>query len=226
MPQNAHATRSDWVEERLRLAILQGELEPGQRLHANDLAERWDVSATPLREAFQRLASNGLVEMLPQRGARVAELSIGEATQIYELRILLEPLCLRQSLDASDDDHRRAISAAFEAFRTAPTLEEGLDAHSGFHATLLERCPSPWLLRFTTQLSDASRLFQVASVGGRTVQRHRTAEHRALRDAAVRGDVERCVELQEEHLRRTMALIGVDERASSRRRGSTTDPDR
>ena len=56
MPQNVPATRSDWAEERLRAAILVGELEPGQRLHANDLADRWDVSATPLREAFQRLA--------------------------------------------------------------------------------------------------------------------------------------------------------------------------
>src|SRR5690242_19785121 len=109
MPQNAPATRSDWVEERLRAAILQGELEPGQRLHANDLADRWDVSATPLREAFQRLASDGLVEMLPQRGARVTDVSIEEAGQIYELRLLLEPLCLRRSLEASDDDHRAEI---------------------------------------------------------------------------------------------------------------------
>ena len=208
MAQDAPATRSAWVEERLRLAILQGELEPGQRLHANDLAERWDVSATPLREAFQRLASDGLVEMLPQRGARVTDVSVDEATQIYELRIVLEPLCLRQSLDVSDDEHREEIAAAFDVFRSASTMEEGVEAHAAFHAALLSRCPSSWLLRFTTQLSAASRLFQVASLGGRPARRHPKAEHRAIRDAALRGDVERCVALQEEHLRRTYALIG------------------
>src|SRR5262245_36826481 len=107
MPSSPPTTRSDWVEERLRGAILRGELEPGQRLHANGLAERWAVSATPLREAFQRLASDGLVQVLPQRGARVADLSVEDAAEIYELRLLLEPVCLRQSLERADDEHRR-----------------------------------------------------------------------------------------------------------------------
>jgi DNA-binding GntR family transcriptional regulator len=207
MVQHAPATRSDWVEERLRVAILQGELEAGQRLHANDLAQRLDVSATPLREAFQRLASDGLVEMLPQRGARVADLSTDEAAQIYELRLLLEPRCLRQSLEASDEAHRVEIKAAFDAFRAARTLALGIETHAQFHAALLSRCPSPWLLRFTTQLADASRLYQVASVSGRPARRHPKAEHRELCDAAVRGDIEGCVTLQEAHLARTLELI-------------------
>ena len=208
MQRDAPATRSDWVEERLRLAILRGELEPGQRLHANQLAERWDVSATPLREAFQRLASDGLVSMSPQRGARVTSPSLDEATEIYELRILLEPRCLRRSLEASDDEHRNEIRAAFEIFRAAPTIDEGIEAHARFHAALLSRCPSAWLLRFVTQLADASRLFQLASVGDRPPRRHPKAEHRALCSAAVRGDVDGCVMLQEEHLQRTLDLIG------------------
>ena len=145
--------------------------------------------------------------MLPQRGARVTDVSVGEAAQIYELRLLLEPLCLRQSLLASDEVHRAEIKAAFEVFRSAPTLELGIEAHAQFHTALLSRCPSPWLLRFTAQLSDASRLFQVASVGGRPARRHPKAEHRAICDAAIHGDVDRCVELQEDHLRRTLTLI-------------------
>ena len=189
------------------MAILEGELEPGQRLHANQLAHRWDVSATPLREAFQRLAADGLVEMLPQRGARVTELSVQDATEIYELRLILEPLCLRQSLELSDDEHRRDIQQAFKTFRAASTLAARVEAHAQFHRVLLARCPSSWLLRFTDQLADASRLYQVASAAGRPARRHPTAEHRALRDAAVGGDIERCVALQEAHLRRTLELI-------------------
>jgi GntR family transcriptional regulator, carbon starvation induced regulator len=209
MQPTAPSTRSEWVQERLRNAILQGELEPGQRLQANDLAQRWDVSPTPLREAFQRLAADGLVSVAPQRGARVASPSLDEAAELYELRILLEPLCLRQSLEASDDDHRSEITAAFKAFRAASTVEEGVEAHSQFHSTLLNRCPSTWLLRFATQLSESSRLFQIASVGDRPTRRHPKAEHRALCEAAVRGDVDRCVALQVEHLQRTLDLIGV-----------------
>ncbi len=207
MPQTAPATRSDWVEERLRDAILEGQLEPGQRLHANQLAQRWNVSPTPLREAFQRLAADGLVEMLPQRGARVAEMSVEDAAEIYELRLLLEPLCLRQSLERADDEHRREIDEAFEAFRTASTLEASVEAHARFHRVLLARCPSSWLRRFTTQLADGSRLYQVASAGGRPARRHPKAEHRALRDAAVAGQIDRCVGLAEAHLLRTLELI-------------------
>src|SRR5262245_60700624 len=208
MAQTSPATRSDWVAERLRGAILEGELEPGQRLLANELAERWDVSATPLREAFQRLASDGLVETLPQRGARVSAMSVDDATEIYELRLLLEPRCLRRSLESSDDEHRREITAAFETFRSATTLAAAVEAHARFHETLLNRCPSTWLRRFTTQLADASRLYQVASARGRRARRHPKAEHKALCDAAVGGDIERCVALHEAHLRRTLELVG------------------
>jgi DNA-binding GntR family transcriptional regulator len=207
MSSTAPATRSDWVEDRLRAAILRGELEPGQRLHANDLAERWAVSATPLREAFQRLAGDGLVEVLPQRGARVSLLSAEEAANIYELRLLLEPIALRQSLECSDDEHRDALRAAFVAFRSATTIEDGIDAHSRFHAVLLARCPSPWMLRFTTQLADASRLFQVTSVSAGPQRRHPVKEHKAIFDAAIAGDIDACVELHEQHLRRTLDLV-------------------
>jgi GntR family transcriptional regulator, carbon starvation induced regulator len=200
-------TRSEWAEDRLRQAILCGELRPGQRLHASTLAERWDISATPLREAFQRLAGEGLVELLPQRGARVSELSATEAARIYELRLVLEPLALRQSLEASDDQHLQEIRAAFAVFRSARNVLEGIEAHAAFHRVLLSRCPSIWLLRFTAQLADASRLNQIASVGIGASRRHARGEHQALRDAAIAGDIAGCLALQEQHLRRTLQIV-------------------
>lgn len=207
MSSIAPATRSDWVEDRLRDAILRGELEPGQRLHANDLAERWAVSATPLREALQRLAGDGLVEMLPQRGARVSQLSVEEARGIYELRLLLEPVALRQSLEASDDDHRAAIRDAFAVFRSSRSVHDGIGAHSALHAVLLSWCPSPWMLRFTTQLADASRLFQITSLDAGPRRRHPVEEHKAIVDAALAGDIDACVALHERHLRTTLDRI-------------------
>jgi DNA-binding GntR family transcriptional regulator len=209
MTAAAPITRSEWAEDRLREAILRGELRPGQRLNASDLAERWGVSATPLREAFQRLAGEGLVELLPQRGARVSELAADEAARIYELRLLLEPLALRQSLEASDDQHRGEIRAAFAAFSSAQSTLEGVEAHAEFHRILLSRCPSVWLLRFTAQLADASRLYQVASVGASDGRRHPLGEHEALHDAAIAGDIDACAALQELHLRSTLQLISA-----------------
>src|SRR6266567_7034052 len=91
-------TRADWVEQRLRRDVLSGEFAPGERLLAATLVKRYAVSPTSLREALQRLATDGLLTMTPQRGVRVAPISLRSAKEIYELRCLLEPLALSKSL--------------------------------------------------------------------------------------------------------------------------------
>src|SRR5499427_6954927 len=112
-------TRADWAHKRLKAAILTGELAPGTKLAADELSQRWSVSPTPLREAFQRLGGHGLVELTSQRGARVAAFSLVEAADLYELRLLLEPRALRASLEATDDAHKSEILAAHGRLETA-----------------------------------------------------------------------------------------------------------
>ena len=93
---------------------------PGQRLQANELAHAGTSAPLPCVRRSSGWHRTAWSHVYRQRGARVASPSIDEAVELYELRILLEPLCLRQSLEASDDDHRREIKAAFEAFRSRP----------------------------------------------------------------------------------------------------------
>ena len=81
-------TRAQWVDQRLRQAILAGALEPDERLITATLSEQFSVSPTPLREALQRLAAEGLVEITPQRGARVAALERFTADPIYEAAVV------------------------------------------------------------------------------------------------------------------------------------------
>jgi len=206
----APGTRADWVDRRLRSAILSGELAPGQKLVAGPLALELAVSATPLREAIQRLAAGGLVEIVPQRGARVADASPRDAEEIYELRTLLDPLALADSLRHGDDAHRAAIDVAFDRMRRAGAdgadLVETLDRHAAFHAVLLERCRSRWLLRLTSLLADHSQRYAVLAVGTAAAGGHHDAlaEHRALRDAALAGRVDDATALLREHLQRTL----------------------
>src|SRR5215468_5062472 len=119
MADHAPTTRAEWAHTRLKAAILTGELAPGTKLVAEELAARWAVSPTPLREAFQRLGGHGLVELTSQRGARVAPFSLDEAAELYELRLLLEPRALRASLEASDEAHRGDVRAAHDRYRAA-----------------------------------------------------------------------------------------------------------
>lgn len=213
-------TRADWVDRRLRAAILSGELAPGQKLVAGPLAARLAVSATPLREAIQRLAATGLVEIAAQRGARVAAASARDAEEIYELRALLDPLALRDSIAHGDAEHHGAIEAAFARMlaseRDGADVVESLDRHAAFHATLLARCRSRWLKRITALLADHSQRYAFLALGADGGRGHHDAiaEHRALRDAALAGRGARAAALLEAHLQRTLhairALAGRD----------------
>jgi DNA-binding GntR family transcriptional regulator len=213
-------TRSAWVDEHLRAAILSGELAPGQRLVAATLAQRWSVSPTPLREAFQHLAAQGLVELTPQRGARVAEVSPEDAEEVYELRLLLEPAALRDSLRFSDDEHRAAMRdahAAYEAsLRPGTDLGTMLDAHRSFHAVLLARCENRRLRELVDLLALHSQRYQVLSVRVPGGHHDVTAEHRRLVDAAVDGRVDDAVEELDAHLRATLEGYRAVVRSSSR----------
>jgi len=217
------ATRADWADSRLRAAILSGELRPGERLVAAALAERLEVSATPLREAIQRLAAQGLVEITPQRGARVAAASPRDAEEIYELRTLLDPLAMRDSLAHSDRAHVAEIDAAYDrlvaANRTRPRspaeLVQAVDRHGQFHAALLSRCRSRWLLRLTSLLADHSQRYALLAFAapGEIGHHDVIAEHGPIRDAAVAGRIDEAANLLESHLRSTLhgvrAVVGA-----------------
>lgn len=219
MTSTAPQTRADWVDDRLREAILRGELAPGEKLTAATLAARWAVSPTPLREAFQRLAAEGLVELRPQRGARVASASLRDAEEVYELRLILEPRALRDSLEHSDDLHRADIERALDRYgeamaRAADDLVGALDAHRHFHATLLARCTNGRLLELALGLADHSQRFQLLAVGAPAGHHDVISEHRTLCEDACSGRIDDAVQHLREHL--GLTLDGV--RASGQER--------
>ncbi len=206
MAGSAPETRSDWALRRLRSAILTGEFPPGTKLRAEELAERWQVSPTPLREAFQRLGGAQWVDLSPQRGVRVAEFTLADAADLYALRLRLEPPALRQSLRKSDDAHRLEIADAHDRLEAARTLEDGAQAHLDFHAALLARCPSAWTRRIIALLAEnAQRYVLLGAPRYRNSDPRR--EHLALRDAALAGQVDRAVRLLSEHLRGTLESV-------------------
>jgi DNA-binding GntR family transcriptional regulator len=228
MTDRAPETRSDWALRRLRTAILTGELAPGTKLRAEDLAARWQVSPTPLREAFQRLGGARLVDVSPQRGVRVAEFTLDDAADLYALRLRLEPPALRQSLRRSDDAHRAEIAAALSRLEAARTLDDGAEAHLAFHAAVLERCPSAWTRRIAGVLAEHAQRYVLLGAQKYRSGRGPAAEHAALCDAALAGDVDHAVALLEAHLRGTLDSVRaalaktpatpVDERAPRTRR--------
>jgi len=206
-------TRADWVDDRLRVEILVGRIAPGERIPVERLASVWGVSATPIRESVRRLAGEGLVTLLPQRGARVATIDARLAADIYSVRSTLEPMALRQSMihAARSESERSAFVSEVATSRDrllgqhASTDDFYVD-HRDFHRVLLSRCANRVLIEQIEQLADRARLFQLlGATPGRRGDHRR--EHDELAELVIAGDVDGAVEAITEHLMLTLEVI-------------------
>ena len=198
-------TLTEWAESQIRASIMEGELRPSETLVISNLAERMGISATPLREALRKLAAEGLVDLQSHGSARVSEVSLQEANEIYELRLILEPIALERSVTAGDEDYRERVSAAWRMLETEPIAAPHL--HTSFHRTLLSNCDSKWLLRLATSLSDRSALIVQVGLPERPTN-YRTAEvHHTLMERVIAGDAAGAAEELSLHLRTTLAAL-------------------
>lgn len=210
--QTSPLTRSEWVDAQLRRAILNGELAPGEKLRAEHLAQQFGVSPTPLRETFMRLAGEGLVVVEPQRGARVAPIDVADAVDLYEVRLLLDPVAIERSIRHAIDtgtlgDYAREVQAAHDAMAMPPaSVAAAHEAHRGFHLALVSWCPNSQLLRQVVHLMDHSQRFHAVGAG-RLRRSDPAVEHRALADAAVAGDHTEAAHVMRSHLAATLRAV-------------------
>lgn len=167
-------TRSQWVQQRLRRAIITGEFKPGEPLITTALAAQWDISQTPLREALRILAAEGLVDMSPQKTARVTHVSYRSFAELFEIRLLLEPLALERSLqhrnkqwDDKMQKNLQNLRDIVDGEETDPFMFES--AHHDFHLALLSECGSEQLLEMIDSLYKQTvrmRLLSASQRGG------------------------------------------------------------
>lgn len=153
----------------LRAKILEGRWGPGDRLAEVELAEILEVSRTPVREALSRLAVEGLVEMSPNKGARVATWSEARLNEIFDLRLLLEPVATGKAVGRLDDDEIGELEEL--AVRMHEHGRPGGDRdfseiarlNRKFHATMIEKAESLQLeatLTSVRHISLATRNYQ------------------------------------------------------------------
>jgi len=205
------ATLASQLEDAIRLEIIEGVLTPGQRLRANELTKRYGVSATPLREALQRLAAENLVEIDPRLGAAVAEISRADLRDIYRLRDLLEGLALERSIQRADEAWEARVRSAWERFRAQASIEQSgstrdalawSEAHRAFHEALFDACDSAWLRRFVGTLYDHSERYRMLSV--RSHRRDTLEEHGAIFRTAMKRNAPEAVTWLRRHLANTV----------------------
>lgn len=181
----------------------------------SELERRFEVSQTPIREALQRLGAAGLVELNAQQGARVAPASTQDMLEIYEIRMLLEPVAIKRSLrwmGTHESEFKSALERNFSELERALTpdiedLAEFERIHREFHKSLVSACDSKLLLRTVEGLMDHSGRYQLLSRLGRGSAEEIIAEHKRILDAAIARDIDLAIELTHRHLRLTVDLV-------------------
>jgi GntR family carbon starvation induced transcriptional regulator len=214
---------SEQAYDRIRRDILNGELFPGDKLQIEAVSERYAIGIAPVREALNRLSSEGLVERKSQRGFFVTEISMASLEELVKTRIWLETLALRESiLHATEDWEEQLVLAYHRLARTQRRLpaeagrelsEEWELRHKEFHLLLLDCCGSAWLLGFCSTMMDQAVRYRSLSMNVHPSLLRRegaAAEHEALLGAAIDRDADRACRLLAEHYTTTLeGLRGV-----------------
>lgn len=193
-------TATEFVEAALKAAILEGRLPGGTALRQEELAERLGVSRMPVREALRQLEAQALVEVLPHRGAVVAEISAADAADLFAIRRALEPAALRLSVPRLTGEQRGHAAALIGAMDTEPDAGRMGLLNRQFHMALYAAAGHPRLLTLTEQhlaAFDRYLRFHLAAQGR---ERMAQQDHRAMLAAAERRDAEAAARTLEGHL--------------------------
>ena len=208
-------SRVDEIYRRVRTDILSGRHEPGSRLLTAPLCARYDISSGMLREVLPRLAGEGLVVAEPQRGFRVAEVSVEDLRQLTEARVLIESVTLRQSIEHGDVEFESDLVATHHTLVRTPVTDDSgaindhwLDAHAAFHRKLLAGSPNVRLRTIADTLRDATEVYRCwSSTLGDERDRDVPAEHRRILDATLARDADLAVAELTEHIEHTTRVL-------------------
>lgn len=203
-------TAQDRAAAALRVAILDGELRPGQRVNQAEWASRVGVSLIPVREALGALAGEGLVTYRPRRGYAVTELDLAGLEETYRLRRLLETDALRRGVPRATAGDLAALEAEAEACALAARQGDGagqLAANRRFHDRLHGLAKSAPLSRLIDLLWDSTEAYRALyyALDGEGEQADRA--HRAILAAVAAGDAERTIALQDAHRERALERL-------------------
>ena len=210
---------AEQARESIRTAILDGTLAPEARITIEELAGELGISRTPIREALKALEMEGLVQLLPHRGAIVARFARDELDHRYSIRAMLEGYAAELACSADPDGMAAAldsICARAEELLDHPDLKgvsELVDLNMKFHATIREGARSPTLERLLDQLRNPVGFSMAYWSDAR--RRHTSHEmHVQIADAFKAADPVRARQLTERHLleARDLLVVQRDER--------------
>lgn len=191
------------VFESLREAIIQGKLGPGERLMEIQLAEEMGVSRTPVREAIRKLELEGLVVMIPRKGAYVAGLSLKDIADVFEIRRALEGLAAELASERATDEELEQMERYL--VKISEEIEVGdvdkvVETDTGFHSLLYKASRNERLTQIISNLREQIQRSRTTSLSYPGRMKIAVEEHRKIVEAVSARDGELARKLAHEHI--------------------------
>ena len=199
----------DVVFNTLRQAILTGDLKPGERLMEIHLANRLGVSRTPIREAIRKLELEGLVIMIPRRGAEVAQITEKSLKDVLEVRRALDALCAELACDRISEAEIANLKKACEDFEKATATKDAkviAKADVALHDIIVKATNNQRLVTLVNNLSEQMYRYHFEYIKDETQHSRLVEEHRTIYESIVKKDKEAASEA---------AMIHIDNQEAS-----------
>lgn len=206
---NEFKTMQEIIHDTIKQRIIMGEYKPGQRLIANDLAEELRVSRMPVREALTRLASTGLVELIPYKGAIVNELTAEDYVEIFHIRSVLEGLATRLACPNLTVDDLKKMREANSEIRTMIDEDDVQFQRVNriFHSTIWQRTNSRRLSELLSNLYSEAAQYRhmMVILPGRL--KEICDEHENVLSALEAGDAQKAEQFVRDHYENTLMWL-------------------
>lgn len=193
----------DVVFNTLRQAILTGELKPGERLMEIHLADRLGVSRTPIREAIRKLELEGLVVMIPRKGAQVARITEKNLKDVLEVRRALDMLAVRLACDRMDDETKKELRRTCDEFAAVirnNNTKDITEADVRFHDVILKSTGNDRLIQLVNNLAEQMYRYRLEYIKDSAYHNRLVKEHEAIYDAIINNEKEKAAEAVVVHI--------------------------
>lgn len=206
--QATYCTLPGMITHSLREAILSGELSGGFQLKQEELAAKFNVSMSALREALKTLEAEGLVKFFPNRGAIVSELSAEEAQEIFDIRLFLELGALELAIPNLTVQELTVAEAVLQQVDTEPDSKRWGELNWQFHEVLYKAARRPKLLSMIQHLHNNVERYMRIYLSTLHHQEKSQAEHRLLLAACAEKDVKKAQKLLRKHMNDAQKNLG------------------
>ena len=194
----------------LRQAILTGQLQPGERLMEIHLADKLGVSRTPIREAIRKLELEGLVTMIPRKGAEVARITEKNLKDVLEVRRALDALCAELACDRITNEEKSKLKEACNAFEEATRTKDArviAQADVALHDIIVEATGNDRLIQLIHNLSQQMYRYRFEYIKDESQHDTLTKEHRVIYESIINNDKETAARAAKLHIDNQEASI-------------------